>query len=142
MSTIAVIEIAQSVGPDSIQIVGTLTDQISFKTPFNVTLIGPLTLDSVKARLLSLLDNGQSQDLILKELNIGKPLDLTPPVVNPPPPPTQDELDLAAFRAAQNNWRSAKRKIDDGTIKSDDVDALALLTNLQKLYQVKYLTID
>lgn len=146
MANTAFIEAIESLPDGGTRIIVTVTDNISAKVRIDRTYSAGTTLEQLKANLSSAISGAATSDE-LKKLPLNIAIDLTPTVIPPPPPPpppvpTQEELDLAEFRITQANWRSARHKIEDGTIKDTDADALALLTDLQSKYKVIYLTVD
>lgn len=84
---------------DSLLVNGVLTDG-TFKQQFGIVFQGPTTVEQARQQIAALLTSNQAQAQLQKVLQVGVSFDLTPPIVAPPDPPTQDQIDRAAYFAA------------------------------------------
>lgn len=91
------------------------------------------TMEGLKSQLKAKIDGYDK--LSSTVIPVGA-VDLAPPPVKPP---TQEELDLKAFRAAQRDWQIKSKALDSGlskTITQEDVDAAYVI--VKTLYKEEY----
>jgi hypothetical protein len=110
MPTVAIVDTVTSVSADTLRLIGTFTDQATFKQPFDIQMQGVTTAEQVRARLATSLEASQAQDT-LKKLIVPGEYDLTPP---PPPPPTEQQIFLQLW----GQYQSALRKVTAGLVDS------------------------
>ncbi len=74
----------------------------------------------------------------LAGVQVGMLVDLTSPIPDPPPPPTQDELDRSAFLVAYQTVQRLSRAVAAGLAAADDKAVADAKATMQALYTPAY----
>lgn len=127
MAPKAIIESVDQIGPSTLDVRGTFTDEVSFKVPFSIQM-GAQSDEGVRARLKGEYDAAVAQKFLKSSLKAGAVLDLTPPVVVPPEP-SPEEAARNAFSSLVQRYRRARKLTTEGIISKDDPDKLLLEVN-------------
>lgn len=139
MAPKAIIETVDQISKDTIDVRGVFTDEVSFKATFS-TLIVEGSESAVVDSLRRSYKKAIAQDDIKVTLKPGITIDLSDPIVIPPPKPTPEEQARIDYFDALGKVQRAKIHVDLKIIDETQSDYAKLVSNAQALFKPEYLT--